>query len=111
MELKNDLYVISATHWDREWRFPLHKTRMHLVKMMDALLRILEGNPDFVKVAEAYGAMGLRIKEKKEVVPALKKALKYPGPVFLDFIVAAEENVFPMVPAGANIRQMISGLA
>ncbi len=72
---------------------------------------VLEGNPDFVKVAEAYGAMGLRIKEKKEVVPALKKALKYPGPVFLDFIVAGEENVFPMVPAGANIRQMISGLA
>lgn len=72
---------------------------------------VLEGNPDFVKVAEAYGAMGIRVEEKKGVLPALKKALNHPGPVFLDFIVAGEENVFPMVPAGANIRQMISGLA
>ncbi len=72
---------------------------------------ILEGNPDFVKLAEAYGAMGIRVEEKKKVLPALKKALKHPGPVVLDFKVAGEENVYPMVPAGANIRQMISGMA
>jgi acetolactate synthase-1/2/3 large subunit len=72
---------------------------------------ILEGNPDFVKLAEAYGAMGIRVEEKKEVFPALEKALQYPGPVILDFKVAGEENVFPMVPAGSNIRQMISGMA
>lgn len=47
MKLKNHLHVISATHWDREWRFPLDKTRMHLVAMMDALLDVLENNPDF----------------------------------------------------------------
>lgn len=72
---------------------------------------ILEGNPDFVKLAEAYGAMGIRVEEKKEVMPALEKALQYPGPVIIDFKVAGEENVFPMVPAGSNIRQMISGMA
>ncbi len=87
----------------RQWQELFYKKRY--------LGTVLEGNPDFVKVAEAYGAMGIRVEEKKEVLPALKKAIKHPGPVFLDFIVAGEENVFPMVPAGANIRQMISGLA
>jgi len=47
MELQNDLYVISATHWDREWRFAYEKTRMLLVDMMDALLEVLEGDPEF----------------------------------------------------------------
>ena len=72
---------------------------------------VLEGNPDFVKLADAYGALGIRVSEKKKVLPALRRAIKHPGPVILDFLVAGEENVFPMVPAGANIRQMISGLA
>ncbi|MDP8213738.1 MAG: biosynthetic-type acetolactate synthase large subunit [Candidatus Euphemobacter frigidus] len=72
---------------------------------------VLVGNPDFVKLAEAYGAGGIRVTEKKEVVPALKKALKYPGPVLIDFRIAPEENVWPMVPAGVSIRQMMSGLA
>ena len=72
---------------------------------------VLEGNPDFVKLAEAYGAMGMRITEKKKVRAALKKAIAYPGPAVLDFVVEPEENVWPMVPAGAGIKQMISGLA
>ena len=72
---------------------------------------VLVGNPDFVKLAEAYGACGIRAKEKQEVVPALKKALKYPGPVLIDFLIEPEENVWPMVPAGMSIRQMMSGLA
>ncbi len=71
----------------------------------------LAGGPDFVKVAEAYGASGICVKKKSEVKPALKKALSIDGPVVLDFRVVEEENVFPMVPAGAAVNQMISGMA
>lgn len=67
--------------------------------------------PDFVKVAEAYGAVGICVDKKKDVVPALKKAIATPKPVIIDFKVAKEENVFPMVPAGASLTEMISGLA
>jgi hypothetical protein len=47
MKLLNNLYVISLTHWDREWRFPFQKTRMLLVEIMDRLLDVLERNPDY----------------------------------------------------------------
>ncbi|TET10241.1 biosynthetic-type acetolactate synthase large subunit [Candidatus Aerophobetes bacterium] len=71
----------------------------------------IEGSPDFVKIAEAYGAKGIRVDKTREVEPALKKALAIPGPVVLDFKVSREENVYPMVPAGAALTQMIEGLA
>ncbi len=64
--------------------------------------------PDFVKVAEAYGAAGLRATRPDEVVPVLKEALKIKDrPVFMDFVVDWKEKVFPMVPAGAAIDEMI----
>ena len=67
--------------------------------------------PDFVKVAQAYGAEGLRVEKKEQVVPALKKALKIKNkPVIIDFIVEEEENVFPMVPAGAALDEIITSL-
>lgn len=66
------------------------------------------GNPDFVKVAEAYGAVGLRATKPEEVVPVIKEALKVKNrPVFMDFVVDWTAKVFPMVPAGAAIDQMI----
>ena len=71
----------------------------------------LAGSPDFVKVAQAYGATGIRIEKKSEVKPALKKAVSVNGPVVLDFRVEEEENVYPMVPAGVAVNQMISGMA
>ncbi len=71
----------------------------------------LAGGPDFVKVAQAYGACGICVKKKDEVRPALKKALSVDGPVVMDFRVVEEENVYPMVPAGAAVNQMISGMA
>jgi acetolactate synthase-1/2/3 large subunit len=71
----------------------------------------LKGNPDFVKVAEAYGAKGIRVTKKTEVRSALEKAIKTPGPVVIDFIIEPEENVFPMVPAGKAINRMIGGMA
>ena len=72
---------------------------------------VLVGNPDFVKLAEAYGAHGILVTKKDEVGPALKKAMKIPGPVLIDFHVEKEENVFPMVPSGVSVRHMIGGLA
>lgn len=66
--------------------------------------------PDFVKVAEAYGAAGLRINKEKDVGPAIKKAFKIKKPVVMEFIVEPEENVFPMVPAGAAVSEMIKGI-
>lgn len=67
--------------------------------------------PDFVKVAEAYGICGTRVTKPEEVAPAIEKALQIAGPVFIDFAVAEEENVYPMVPAGAPLSEMIDGLA
>ena len=71
----------------------------------------LGGVPDFVKLAEAYGAVGMRVETPEEVVPALEKALAADAPVLMDFRVAPEENVFPMVPAGAALHQMIDSTA
>jgi acetolactate synthase-1/2/3 large subunit len=65
--------------------------------------------PDFVKVAEAYGAMGIRVTDAKEVKPALKKAIAAKRPVVIDFVVEREENVFPMVPPGGAIHKMLGG--
>jgi len=63
--------------------------------------------PDFVKLAEAYGAVGLRAEKPEEVVPVLKEGLSTPRPVIMDFIVEREESVYPMVPAGAPITDML----
>ena len=64
-------------------------------------------SPDFVKLAEAYGAVGLRATKPEEVVPTLEKAFSLPHPVLMDFRVSREENVYPMVPAGASIKNML----
>jgi len=63
--------------------------------------------PDFVKLAQAYGATGLRAEKPPEVVPALRKAMETPGPVVIDFRVRPEENVYPMVPPNCNISDMV----
>ncbi len=69
----------------------------------------LSSNPDFVKVAEAFGVKGIRITEKTKVVEGLKEALEHPGPVLVDCQVEREEGVYPMVPAGAGSAEMIFG--
>jgi acetolactate synthase-1/2/3 large subunit len=63
--------------------------------------------PDFVKLAEAYGAVGLRAEKPEEVIPVLEEALRVDGPVIMDFRVDREENVFPMVPAGEPLTNML----
>lgn len=68
-------------------------------------------NPDFVKLAEAYGAKGIRVTRKDDVVSALKEAIAIDNVVVMDFVVEPEENVFPMVPAGEAINRMLNGMA
>ncbi len=63
--------------------------------------------PDFVLLAQAYGAVGLRAERPSEVEPLLRKGLETPGPVIMDFRVEKEECVYPMVPAGAPITEML----
>ena len=63
--------------------------------------------PDFVKLAEAYGAVGLRASKPEEVEVVLRKAFDTPRPVIMDFVVEKEECVYPMVPSGAPITEML----
>ncbi|MBN2453543.1 MAG: biosynthetic-type acetolactate synthase large subunit [Candidatus Omnitrophica bacterium] len=65
--------------------------------------------PDFVKLAEAYGAVGMRITDKKEVRAAIDKAIATDNTVIMDFRIEREENVFPIVPAGEAMNKMIGG--
>ncbi len=67
----------------------------------------LEGNPDFVKVAEAYGVKAKRVKRAADVDKALKWAMSFVGPAVVEAEVVKEDNVFPMIPAGAALSGMI----
>jgi acetolactate synthase-1/2/3 large subunit len=63
--------------------------------------------PDFVALAQAYGAIGLRATKPSEVEPVLREAFKVRKPVMMDFVVDWKEKVFPMVPSGAPIDEML----
>lgn len=67
--------------------------------------------PDFVEIAKAYGAVGIRITQKDQVRSAIDKALATDNVVVMDFVVEGGENVYPMVPAGEAINRMIGGMA
>jgi acetolactate synthase-1/2/3 large subunit len=67
--------------------------------------------PDFVKMADAYGAEGIRVTTKEGVVPALEEAFSTERPVVIECIVREEENVYPMVPPGASLDEMICSMA
>ena len=64
--------------------------------------------PDFVKWAQSYGVLGIRVSKKEEVKPSIKKMLETKSSVVLDCWVEIEENIFPMVPAGASLDDMIT---
>ena len=68
---------------------------------------VFEVVPDFVKLAEAYGAVGLRATKPEEVEPVIRQALSIPKPVFMDFLIDQNECVYPMVPAGAALTEML----
>ncbi|MFH0877263.1 MAG: biosynthetic-type acetolactate synthase large subunit [Candidatus Omnitrophota bacterium] len=86
----------------RQWQELFYKKRYSFTTLK---------NPDFVKLAEAYGAKGIRITKKEDVAKALKEALATDNVVVMDFVVEPEENVFPMVPAGEAINRMLNGMA
>jgi acetolactate synthase-1/2/3 large subunit len=88
----------------RQWQELFHNKRYAAVDYHD--------NPDFALLAQAFGATGLRVEHVEDVRPALEKARRIDdGPVVIDFIVDEDENVFPMVPAGAGLGDVIRGLA
>lgn len=66
-------------------------------------------SPDFIKIAEAYGIPGLRVRHKEEVVPAIEQAMAERGPFLIDFVVEPEENVYPMVVPGAALTEVLEG--
>ncbi len=63
--------------------------------------------PDFVKVADAYGATGIRLRDKRTLVSDMREALATDGPVLVDVRVTREENTYPMIPAGQAARDMV----
>jgi len=83
----------------RQWQELFYEKRYSQVKFQTL--------PDFVKLAEAYGAVGIRITKPQEVEPTLKKVLSMDKLVILDVVIAPEEGVFPMVPAGKATTEMI----
>src|SRR5438093_308980 len=83
----------------RQWQGIIYKGRFCAIDFGPS--------PDFVKLAEAYGCVGIRASKPSEVVPALEKAFATPGPVVVDVVVDKWEYVFPMVPAGGANLDMI----
>jgi acetolactate synthase-1/2/3 large subunit len=86
----------------RQWQELFYKRRYSYVDIT---------SPDFVKLAESYGALGICVDKKEDVRPALEKAIATDNTVIIDFRVEEEENVYPMVPAGEAINKIIGGLA
>ncbi len=83
----------------RQWQ-ELFYNRNYCETCMDA-------QPDFVRLAEAYGAAGFRVTEAKDLDPVLREAFAVPKPVIVDVRVDPEENVYPMVPAGCPLTEML----
>ena len=66
-------------------------------------------NPDFVKLAEAFGLLGVRVSERNEVAAGIAKAMDFDGPALIDFIVEQEENVYPFIPSGKSVADIMEG--
>ncbi len=103
--VKNDIPVIVAILNNgflgmvRQWQDLFFDKRYSFTSIDDSV--------DFVKLAEAYGALGLRVTKPEEVGPTLKEAVDSGRPTVIDFVVEREENVSPMVPAGAAINEIL----
>lgn len=83
----------------RQWQKMFYDERFSQIQ--------LEGNPDFVKVAEAYGILGIHVDSADEVRSAIEEAFNHPGPVLVDIKISKNENVLPLVPPGKGITEMI----
>jgi acetolactate synthase I/II/III large subunit len=67
----------------------------------------LHANPDFIKIADAYHIKGIRVEQVSEVQKAITEAINHPGPVLIDFVISEHEGVFPMVPSGKGLTEML----
>ncbi|MCI0882593.1 MAG: acetolactate synthase large subunit, partial [Chloroflexi bacterium] len=65
------------------------------------------GNPDFVKLAEAYGIKGLRATTQDELEGVIREANAHDGPVVIDFVIEKVDDVYPMIPAGQSVEELI----
>jgi acetolactate synthase-1/2/3 large subunit len=83
----------------RQWQDMFYKKRYSQVD--------LQMHPDFVKLAEAFGAVGLRAEHPGDVKPIIEKAISTPGPVVTEIVTEREENCFPIIPAGCAIKDII----
>lgn len=83
----------------RQWQELFYKRNYSSVDM--------EGTPDFLKLAEAYGAKGFRASHPRELTSVLERGLSTPGVVVMDIVVKTEENVYPMIPPGAGLNEMV----
>ncbi|MBN1882087.1 MAG: biosynthetic-type acetolactate synthase large subunit [Deltaproteobacteria bacterium] len=83
----------------RQWQELFYEERYSHTRM--------ELSPDFVKLAEAYGAVGMRIEKPEDVIPAIEESIKIDRLVIMDFVVDENENVFPMVPVDSPIDKML----
>ena len=96
------LFIMDNSHHGmvRQWQQLFYRERYSGSKLGPS-------NPNFLKIAEACGIMGIEVKEKKDVIPAIEKALAHDGPVMVRCLVAKEDNVYPMVPAGHALDQVM----
>ncbi|MGB9612182.1 MAG: thiamine pyrophosphate-dependent enzyme, partial [Bryobacteraceae bacterium] len=85
----------------RQWQDLFYQSRLSAVQ--------IEAFPNIEKLADAYGIEGRIVEKPSELRPALEDAIRHPGPVLLDVRVSPFENVYPMVPAGAAINEMVLG--
>jgi acetolactate synthase-1/2/3 large subunit len=65
------------------------------------------GNPDFVKLAEAFRIKGMRVTKQEELVPAIEEANRHPGPVIVDFVIEKVDHVYPMIPSGQSVQELM----
>ncbi len=82
----------------RQWQHLYYQDNLQSVRLFQ---------PDFVKLAEAYGMAGMRVTDKIDVQPAIEKALRHPGPVIIDFEVEQHEDTFPAMPPGAALSETL----
>ena len=83
----------------RQWQKMFYDERFSQIQ--------LHANPDFIKVAEAYGLKGIRVTDVQQVEGALTEARDYPGPVLVEFVISPDEDVLPIVPPGKEITEML----
>ena len=82
----------------RQWQQLFFERRYSFTEMV---------NPDFVKIAEGFGIPGKKVTAREELQIAMKEMIEHPGPYLLDVLVEKEDNIFPMVPSGASVSDIL----